>query len=82
MRKFSVQPEVLFLTPRSIGEIEDNILDVGRAIGRLEEADALVRSNQERLARVRAAVKNAPADVLFSWSGPTRFSAAATGYRR
>src|ERR1700693_720887 len=60
VRKFSVEPEVLFLTPRSIGEIEANILDVGRAIGRSQEAETIVRSNEERLSRVRTAIKNAP----------------------
>src|ERR1700693_3014583 len=58
--KFNLRPEVLFLTARSVGEIEANILDVGRAIGRLEEAEGVVGSNYERLARVRAAVRNAP----------------------
>jgi iron complex transport system substrate-binding protein len=72
VRKFSLQPEVLFLTPRTIGEIENNILEVGRAIGRLEEAEALVRSNQERLARVRAAIKDAPRRrvVFLEWTDP------------
>lgn len=72
VRKFSVQPEVLFLTPRSIGEIEANVLDVGRAIGRVHEADALVRSSRERLTRVRAAVKNARKRrvVFLEWTDP------------
>jgi len=72
VRKFSVQPEVLFLTPRSIGEIEDNVLDVGRAIGRAREADALVRSNQERLALVRGAVRNSRRRrvVFLEWTDP------------
>ena len=60
VRKFALQPEVLFLTPRSMGEIELNILEVGRAIGREKEAAAIVRSNKERLARVQAAVRKAP----------------------
>ena len=72
VRRFSLQPKVLFLTPRSIAEIEDNIVDVGRAIGRLEEAEALVRSNKERLARVRAAVASAPRRrvVFLEWTDP------------
>jgi iron complex transport system substrate-binding protein len=72
VRKFNVEPEVLFLTPRSVGEIEANILDVGRAIGRLEEAEVVVGSNQERLARVRAAVRNAPRRrvVFLEWTDP------------
>jgi iron complex transport system substrate-binding protein len=72
VRKFSRRPEVLFLTPRTIGEIEDNVLHVGRAIGRAQEADALVRSNQERLTRVRAAIKNVPPKrvVFLEWTDP------------
>jgi iron complex transport system substrate-binding protein len=72
VRKFSLRPEVLFLTPRSIGEIEDNVLEVGRAIGRIQEAKALVRSNHERLARVRTAIKNAPRRrvVFLEWTDP------------
>ena len=72
VKKFNLQPEVLFLTPRSIGEIEDNIVAVGRAIGRLPEAEALVRSNQERLSSVRAAVANATRRrvVFLEWTDP------------
>ena len=72
VRKFSLRPEVLFLTPRSIAEIEENILDVGQAIGRLQEGETLVRSNQERLARVSAAVAGAPRRrvVFLEWTEP------------
>src|ERR1700693_3914115 len=72
VRKFSQQPEVLFLTPRSVGEIENNILDVGRAIGRFNEAESLVRTNQDRLAIVRAAVQGAPKrrTVFLEWTEP------------
>ena len=82
VRKFSLRPEVLFLTPRNIGEIEDNIVAVGRAIGRISEADALVRSNQERLTSVRAAVARAPRRrvVFLEWTDP--LFAAGTGCRR
>jgi iron complex transport system substrate-binding protein len=72
VRKFDLQPEVLFLTPRSMGEIEANIVEVGRAIGREKEAAAIVRSNNERLARVRASVKNARLRrvVFLEWTDP------------
>jgi iron complex transport system substrate-binding protein len=72
VRKFALQPEVLFLTPRSMGEIDVNILEVGRAIGREKEAEVVVRSNKERLSRVRAAVKNAPLRrvVFLEWTDP------------
>jgi iron complex transport system substrate-binding protein len=72
VRKFSHQPEVLFLTPRTIGEIENNIVDVGRAIGRQKEAEAITRANQKRLARVRNAIGDAPRRrvVLLEWTDP------------
>lgn len=72
VRKFSVRPEILFLTPRSIAEIEDNLLEVGRAIGRSHEADALVRSNHERLARLRDALESGSRRrvVFLEWTDP------------
>jgi iron complex transport system substrate-binding protein len=72
VRKFSLPPEVLFLTPRSVAEIEENILGVGRAIERVPEAEALIRSNQERLSRVRAAVAGATLRrvVFMEWTDP------------
>jgi iron complex transport system substrate-binding protein len=72
VRKFSLQPKVLFLTPRTIGEIENNIAEVGRAIGRQKEAEAITRGNQERLARVRAVIKDAPRRrvVFLEWTDP------------
>ena len=72
VRKFSLQPEVLFLTPRTIGEIENNVVEVGRAIGRQKEAEAITRANQERLARVRDAVEDAPRRrvVFLEWTEP------------
>ena len=72
VRKFDRPPEVLFLTPQSLGEIDRNMLEVGRAIGRDAEAEALLRSNGERLARVRAAVANAPRRrvVFLEWTDP------------
>jgi iron complex transport system substrate-binding protein len=72
VRKFTQRPEVLFLTPRSVDEIESNILDVGRAISRVNEAESLVRTNRERLANVHAAVKRAPQRrvVFLEWTDP------------
>jgi iron complex transport system substrate-binding protein len=48
------RPEVVYLTPRTLGEIDDNILAVGEAIGRQSEAHALVARNRERLAELRS----------------------------
>ncbi|MEO8909902.1 MAG: cobalamin-binding protein [Gemmatimonadaceae bacterium] len=72
VRKFDIRPEVLFLTPRNLGEIEENIVAVGAAIGRGDEAAALVQSNRDRLSRVRAAIAGAPSRrvVFLEWTDP------------
>jgi len=70
--KFDLRPEVLFLTPRSIAEIVENILAVGNAIRQTRQAELLVRNHEERLAAVRAAVAGAPARrvVFLEWTEP------------
>jgi iron complex transport system substrate-binding protein len=72
VRKFDLQPEVLFLTPRTVAEIEENVLAVGKAIGRGGEAADLVRSNRERLAKLREALAGAPVRrvVFLEWTDP------------
>ncbi len=69
---FTVRPDILFLTPRTIGEIEQNILDVGRALSRVDAAESLVRSNRERIERVASAVSNATRRrvVFVEWTDP------------
>jgi iron complex transport system substrate-binding protein len=72
VRKFDLHPEVLFLTPRNIAEIVENILAVGSAIGRSSEAESLVRDQEERIAAVRAAVGKATVRrvVFLEWTEP------------
>jgi iron complex transport system substrate-binding protein len=72
VRKFDLQPEVLFLTPRTVAEIEENILVVGEAIGRGREAADLVRSNREQLAKLRKKLAGAPNRrvVFLEWTDP------------
>ena len=72
VRKFDLRPEVLFLTPRNIAEIVENVLAVGKAIGRSAEAESLVREHEERLATVREAVASAPVRrvVFLEWTEP------------
>ncbi len=72
VRRFERRPEVLFLTPRNIAEIVENILTVGGAIGRTREAESLVRDHEERLEVVRAAVVGAPTRrvVFLEWTEP------------
>ena len=72
VRKFDLQPEVLFLTPRTFAEIEENILAVGEVIGRGGEAADLVHSNRERLAKLRKTLAGAPNRrvVFLEWTDP------------
>ena len=72
VRKFDLLPEILFLTPRTVAEIEGNILAVGAAIGRGREAANLVYSNRERLAKLRKTIAGAPNRrvVFLEWTDP------------
>jgi iron complex transport system substrate-binding protein len=72
VRKFASPPEVLFLTPRNIAEIHDNIRAVGTSIGRREAAEGVVASNEERLSKVRRTVAGVvPRRVVFlEWTDP------------
>lgn len=72
VKDFDVTPEILFLTPRNVAEVEENILAVGKAIGRDQDAKSLVRSNRERIAKVGAAVADAPPRrvVFLEWTDP------------
>jgi len=72
VKDFDVIPEILFLTPRNVAEVEENILAVGKAIGRDREAESLVRSNRERIAQVTESVADVPRRkvVFLEWTDP------------
>ena len=42
LRELPSKPEVLWLTPRTIAEVEQNVRDIGRVTGRDRAADALI----------------------------------------
>ena len=69
---FTVLPEILFLTPRTLADVEENILTVGVAIGRSLEARSLVHGQRERMARVSAATSGARRQrvVFLEWTDP------------
>ena len=72
VRKFPHQPEVLFLTPRSIDEIVDNIRAVGAAIGRAARGDELCGDISSRISRVRSLTNRAESRrvVFLEWTDP------------
>ena len=67
-------PEILWLTPQSLGEIFENIRDLGAATGRTAEADALVgecETRMQRLSSVLSVAKGRPPRVFcMEWLDP------------
>jgi iron complex transport system substrate-binding protein len=72
VRDFSTRPAILFLTPRDIAGIEDNISETGVAIGRPDAAEALLTATRRRLTRVRAGVAGVSTRrvVFLEWTDP------------
>ena len=72
LRELPSKPEVLWLTPRTIEEIEQNILEIGSATGRLFEAESVIADNRERIQRTQAALRDtATRRVAFlEWTDP------------
>jgi iron complex transport system substrate-binding protein len=65
-------PKVLTLAPRTLREIQDNILQLGEATGRVEVAQTLIESQRKRLARVTRELDGAPRRRVFflEWTEP------------
>jgi iron complex transport system substrate-binding protein len=63
------RPEVLYLTPRTLAEIDANIIEVGRAIGREAAARALVARNHERISRLQRPERRHRV-MFLEWSDP------------
>lgn len=63
------RPEVLYLTPRTLAEIDANILAVGCAIGREPEARALVERNRERIERLERPARRRRV-MFLEWTDP------------
>jgi iron complex transport system substrate-binding protein len=72
LREMSHPPQVLSLTPRNLAEIEQNILSIGEATGRIEAAQQLVRESRDRVHRVVAAVSDSPRRriAFLEWTEP------------
>lgn len=72
LKTLPANPEVLWLTPRNLEGIEENIRDVGRVANRTKEAAALIESNRRRIHAVRDAVNGAERRrvVFLEWTDP------------
>jgi iron complex transport system substrate-binding protein len=66
-------PEILWLTPRSLGEIFDNVRELGAATDRIAEAQALVNNCRRRLdslAKRTSALSYRPRVFCMEWLDP------------
>jgi len=54
------KPQILWLTPKSLEEIFDNLRELGEATGRLKEAEALIAAGRVRLERIGSVTRNLP----------------------
>jgi iron complex transport system substrate-binding protein len=72
LRTLPKQPEILWLTPRNISEIEENVRELGVATGRTREADELVNSGRARLEKLASATStlNRPRVFCMEWLDP------------
>ena len=67
------KPEILWMTPRSLSEIEDNIRDLGQATGRSAEAASLIDRGRERISHIAetaARSRNRPRVFCMEWLDP------------
>jgi len=73
LRALDATPEIVFMSPRSIEEIEQNILDLGAATGREQAARAIVSAGRTRLgllAKRMRAVTARPRVFIAEWVDP------------
>jgi iron complex transport system substrate-binding protein len=67
------KPQILWLTPKSLEQIFDNLRDLGEATGRFQIADTLIAEGRARLEKVEAATLAAssrPRVFCMEWMDP------------
>jgi iron complex transport system substrate-binding protein len=73
MNALPKKPEVLYLTPKSVKGILQNLLDVGQAAGRLEDAERWIDAatkNMERIAATARSLPSRPRVFCMEWLDP------------
>jgi len=67
------KPEILWLTPKSLAQIEENLREIGAATGRMEKADELIAGGRVILDRIAARARAAstrPRVFCMEWLDP------------
>ena len=72
LKSLPKKPRVLYLTPRSLDGIFENLREVGHATGRANEAGALIAGSRARLERMAAATRDIARPRVFcmEWLDP------------
>jgi iron complex transport system substrate-binding protein len=73
LKAMSPPPEILWLTPRSLEGVNENLRELGRATGRADAAGALIASGCDRLKKVSALTCRAaarPRVFCLEWVDP------------
>jgi iron complex transport system substrate-binding protein len=67
------KPKILWMTPKSIVEIHENIRDLGQATGRVKEAEELIAAGRAKLESIETATRNLshrPRVFCMEWIDP------------
>lgn len=67
------KPQILWLTPKSLAEIFDNLRELGQATGRVEDAEELIAAGRARLEKVAAVTRplsDRPRVFCMEWLDP------------
>ena len=73
LKTLSTKPEILWLTPKSIDQIFDNLRELGAATHRLPRAEALISAGRARLENVAArsrSLSQRPRVFCMEWMDP------------
>jgi len=73
LKLLPTKPQILWLTPKSIEQIFENVRDLGEATGCLQKAEALIAAGRARLEKVATMVRNVssrPKVFCMEWIDP------------
>jgi iron complex transport system substrate-binding protein len=72
LKTLAPAPEILWLTPKSLEAVNENIRAVGRASGRLTAAESLIAAGHKRIEKISAHVAGAARPRVFclEWTDP------------
>ena len=60
LKSLELKPEIVWMTPHSLEDIFENLRDLGRVTGRLDEAERFIVSARTRLQKVAGITSNLP----------------------